>query len=41
MIREIIGKIICCILTILNFFVKLIFKNGKKYEMYSSDGDMK
>jgi len=41
MIKEIFGKIICFFLTVVEFFVKRIFKNGEKYEMYNSNRDMK
>mgnify|MGYP003115660836 CR=1 FL=1 len=41
MIKEILGKIICFFLTVVEFFVKRIFKNGKKYQMFKSDRDMK
>jgi len=40
-LKEAAGKCICFLLTILDFFVKLIFKDGEKYRMYNSSRDMK
>ena len=39
--RELIGKSICCVLTVVNFFVKTLLPNGNKYKMYNSGRDMK
>ena len=39
--RELIGKFICCVLTVVDFFVKTLLPSGDKYKMYNSRRDMK
>ena len=38
--KQLIGKVICHVLTVIDFFVKFI-PNGDKYRMYNSGRDMK
>ena len=35
--RELIGKFICYVLTVVDFFVKILLPNGNKYKMYLTD----
>ena len=39
--RELTGKFICRVLTVVDFFVKRLSPNGNKYKMYNSGRDMK
>jgi len=39
--KELIGKFICYVLTVVNFFVKTLLPSGDKYKMYNSGRDMK
>ena len=39
--KQLIGKLICHVLTVVDFFVKILLPNGNKYKMYNSGRDMK
>ena len=39
--KELIGKFICYVLTVVDFFVKILLPSGDKYKMYNSGRDMK
>jgi len=39
--KELIGKFICYVLTVADFFIKILLPSGNKYKMYNSGRDMK